>query len=218
MRNVRNLTERQRKVLDVITTFQGRNGYPPTIREIADLMGLRSPNGVSEHLKALNRKGYVRREENKSRGIQLVTSDYAGEDSRPPTTAITVVPLLGRVAAGEPIPAIESADEFLYVDNRFVGRHKQLFSLRIRGDSMINAGILDGDFVLVAPSIEARQGDIVVVRIDGEATCKYFHPDPAHDRVILKPANPNMADIIVSGRQFRETVLVGRVAAVLRRL
>src|SRR6185436_8961759 len=133
------LMDCQQKVLDFISASIEERGYPPTLREIGEHMGIRSTNGVNDHLKALEKKGYLEREDLKSRALRPISLEGAG-----PTGNVVEVPILGRVAAGEPILAIEQAEDTVKVDRFFLGAHREVFALKVKGDSMIDAGILDG--------------------------------------------------------------------------
>lgn len=232
------LTERQRQILTFITKRIGEQGYPPTIREIGEEMGIRSTNGVNDHLKALERKGYLKREVLKSRALRPVTSpEEVTEDveveaeeaigaSRSnvisaivPMTSVTIeVPVLGRVAAGQPILADEHVETTVHVDSFFLGTGKadRVFALRVTGDSMIEAGIFDGDYIFVKKQIEARNGDIVVAMIDGEATVKRY--EPAGDVIRFLPENRTMKPIVVRREDFRMTSILGIVCGVYRRV
>ena len=158
------LTRRQRQVLDFITESIEERGYPPTLREIGEHLEIRSTNGVNDHLKALERKGYLVRDDLKSRALRPrgLKTDNANMVS---------VPLVGDVAAGDPILAIEQAEDSVQIDRFFIGSGEGVFALRIKGESMINDGIYDGDFIFVRKQLTANRGDIVVAMIEGEATC-----------------------------------------------
>ncbi|HZS36212.1 MAG TPA: transcriptional repressor LexA [Polyangia bacterium] len=207
------LTDRQQAVLDFISLSIERRGYPPTLREIGEQFGIRSTNGVNDHLKALEKKGYLEREELKSRALRPISSEGAG-----PTGNIVEVPLLGRVAAGEPILAVEQAEDTVKVDRFFLGAHKEVFALKVKGDSMIEAGIFDGDFIFVKKQLTAHRGDIVVAMINDEATVKYFHPEPDKDQIVFKPANHRLQPIVVRKRDWKSVNLIGLVVGVYRRL
>lgn len=177
------LTPRQRQVLETIQQAYGRAGFGPTIREIADAMGISSPNGVVSHLRALAAKGYIHRTAHRSRAIQL--ADQANGHAHG-------IPLAGLVAAGLPAEVNEQ-HERLELDGWFHSR-PGVWALRVSGDSMIEAHIADGDFVIVEAQSSARPGQIVVVRTgEGEATLKYWHPEK--NRVRLQPANSAMKPI-----------------------
>lgn len=217
------LTPRQREILDFIEARIASCGYPPTIREIGEEMGIRSTNGVNDHLKALERKGYLKREGLKSRALRPVAvNDAAPEavnDVQLPSDADVVeVPVLGRVAAGAPILAEEHAEATVQVDRFFLGStgRAPVFALRVSGDSMIEGGILDGDYIFVRKQLEARRGDIVVAMIDGEATVKRF--EPHGDEIHLVPENSSMRPIVVRRQDFRETSILGVVCGVYRRM
>jgi repressor LexA len=200
-------------VLDFISRSIERRGYPPTLREIGEQMGIKSTNGVNDHLKALEKKGYLAREDLKSRALRPL--DGLGE---PATQASFIdVPLLGKVAAGQPILAVEEAEDTVRVDRFFLGRgDKEVFALRVKGDSMIEAGIFDGDFLFVRKQPDAHRGDIVVAMIDGEATVKYYHPEG--DTIVFRPANSAMRPIVVRRREWKSVNLLGIVIGVYRRL
>jgi len=200
------LTERQQEVLDLIQAHIERDGYPPTIREIGDRLGIRSTNGVNDHLKALERKGYLNRTESKSRAcVPVDLNDNLVE-----------VPVLGRIAAGQPILAVENIEDTVKIDRFFLGRHQEVFALRVVGESMINDGIHDGDFIFVKKQRTAPKGAIVVALIDEEATVKRYYPEG--DRIRFQPANDNMQPIYVAAKDFRETQILGVVVGVYRRM
>lgn len=205
------LTDRQRQALDYISDCLTARGYPPTLREIGEHMGIRSTNGVNDHLKALERKGYLVREELKSRALRPV-------DVREPREGDIEIDILGRVAAGAPILAEENVIDRVVVDRYFLGavRAKDVFGLVVRGQSMIEDGIFDGDYIFVRKQSTAESGEIVVVLIEGEATCKRFFPEG--DRVRLQPANSAMEPIYVRRSEFRSVDILGKVVGVYRRM
>src|SRR5437588_1943756 len=205
------LTDRQKAVLAFISQSIESRGYPPTLRETGEHMGIRSTNGVNDHLKALEKKGYLEREDLKSRALRPISLDGAG-----PTGNMVEVPILGRVAAGEPILAVEEAEDTVKVDRFFLGTNKEVFALKVKGDSMIEAGIYDGDFIFVKKQLTAHKGDIVVAMIGDEATVKYFHPEG--DQIVFKPANHRLQPIIVRKRDFKSVNLIGLVVGVYRKL
>jgi repressor LexA len=205
------LTDRQKAVLEFISESIESRGYPPTLREIGEHMGIRSTNGVNDHLKALEKKGYLEREDLKSRALRPISLDGAG-----PTGNVVEVPILGRVAAGEPILAIEQAEDTVKVDRFFLGASREVFALKVHGDSMIEAGIYHGDFIFVKKQLSANRGDIVVAMINDEATVKYFHPEA--DQIVFKPANHRLQPIVVKRRDFKSVNLIGLVVGVYRRL
>ena len=211
------LTHRQKQALDYITDCLHERGYPPTLREIGEHMGIRSTNGVNDHLKALERKGYLIREELKSRALKPV--DYqpkaANDSGRDDSVEVRV---LGRVAAGAPILAEENVIDRVTVDRYFLGavQAKEVFGLVIQGESMIGDGIFDGDYIFVRKQSTAERGDIVVAMIDGEATCKLYFPEGY--RIRLQPANDAMEPIYVHKDEFRSVDILGRVVGVYRRM
>lgn len=222
MTDVHALTDRQQAVLQFIKDRIDAWGYPPTVREIGEHLGIRSTNGVADHLKALKRKGYLTHENMKSRTLQPTQVRRRSQPANVmpailPTSGPTVsIPLLGRVAAGEPILAEENAEGALVVDSVLVGNRSRLFALRVVGDSMIDDGIYDGDFIFVQKRNSAEPGSIVVVMIDNEATVKRFYPEG--DRIRLQPANAAMKPIYVRSKDFRDTQIMGLVVGVYRQL
>src|SRR5688500_16478774 len=209
------LTKRQEQTLDYIRKSIEERGYPPTLREIGEHMGIRSTNGVNDHLRALERKGYLRREDMKSRALKLV-EDALPANSRPADDDMLEVRVLGRVAAGLPLFAEENVIDTIRVDRMMVRGGREIFGLRVTGDSMIDAGILSGDYIFVKKQSTAARGDIVVALIGDEATVKYFYPD--RDYVRFQPANGQMAPILVRASDFKSTMLLGKVVGVYRRL
>ncbi|MCA9544681.1 MAG: transcriptional repressor LexA [Myxococcales bacterium] len=210
---MKGLTKRQQEILDFITRSIQDNGYPPTIREIGRQMGIKSTNGVNDHLKALERKGFLDRTDLKSRAMRPVNLPTPPVRRNDDTVEI---PVLGRVAAGEPILAVEDAEDTVRVDRFLLGGQREVFALRIVGESMIEDGILDGDYVFVRKTPSANKGDTVIAMIEGEATCKRFYREG--DRIRLQPANSTMAPIYIHARDFRQTMILGKVVGVYRRL
>ena len=207
------LTKRQEMVLDFITRSINSRGYPPTLREIGSHMGIRSTNGVNDHLRALERKGYLKREDMKSRALRPVNMESPGADS---DAGVAEIPLIGRVAAGQPVTAEQNVEEVLTVDRALVGRHREVFALKVSGDSMIEAGILEGDTIIVRKQLHAERNEIAVVLIGDEATVKYFQPEK--DFIRLQPANAAYAPIIVRKEDFRPTQILGVVVGLYRKL
>ncbi len=228
------LTKRQEQTLDFIRKSIRERGYPPTLREIGEHMGIRSTNGVNDHLRALERKGYLRREDMKSRALRVVddpapsslngsslsgsglSSAMSGQPANDSTDDILSIPVLGRVAAGLPLLAEENVVDTVHVDKLMVRGGREVFGLRVTGDSMIEAGILSGDYIFVRKQSAADRGDIVVALIGDEATVKYYFPEK--DYVRFQPANSQMAPILVRASDFRSTMLLGKVVGVYRRL
>lgn len=201
------ITDRQKQILDLILETVNRRGYPPSVREIGEAVGLSSPSTVHSHLSALVEGGYLRRDPSKPRAIEVVDSGEQTDLRRAP---VRDVPLVGRIAAGSPILAEEDIEEIFPLPTELVG-NDPVFMLRVQGDSMIGAGIFDGDMVVVRRQPEARNGELVAALIDGEeATVKRFHRDS--DRVLLISENPAYEPIVLTGG----VEVIGRVVAVLR--
>lgn len=194
------LTERQKEVLDMIYEKMTKRGYGPTVREIGEEFGITSPNGVMCHLRALERKGFIRRSPNKSRAIELTDKARRSEKG---------LPLVGSVAAGLTNLAFSQADR---IDFGEVFSGPDLFVLEVRGDSMVDAHIDDGDFVVIRRQKEANKGDMVVAQTDeGEATLKYWFPE--RKRIRLQPANSSMQPIYVDNAE-----VLGIVVGVVRNM
>jgi repressor LexA len=217
------LTQRQREILDFISSSIVERGYPPTLREIGLHFNIRSTNGVNDHLKALEKKGHLRREDLKSRAMRPVLPDGTGEIV--PMRQLTPhsddddmleVQIVGKVAAGLPILAHENVTDTVKVDKFLLGGHREVFGLRIVGESMIEDGIFDGDYVFVKKTAAANSGDIVVAMIEGEATVKRYYPEG--DRIRFQPANQNMTAIIVRKADFKTVDIIGIVVGVYRKL
>jgi repressor LexA len=206
------LAPRQRELIDFIAAYQDQKGIPPTLREIGEALGIRSTNGVSDHIKALIKKGYLERvgDARSSRGVRL--SPRARGGFRQESTL--AVPVVGRVAAGSPILAEENWAGTLHMDSTMMPHNAAVFALAVSGNSMIEDGILDGDYVFVRQQSTARNGDIVVAMVDGEATVKRFWRDSGIIR--LEPANSAMSPILVDDTHSFE--LLGLVVGVYRRL
>src|SRR6185503_3766930 len=224
------LTERQREILTFISSSIAERGYPPTLREIGEHFQIRSTNGVNDHLKALEKKGHLRREDLKSRAMRPVMpggGDVIPFGGRMATGTATVqlvstdedlaeIPILGKVAAGQPILAVEQATDTVKIDKVLIGGHREVFGLRIVGESMIEDGIFDGDYVFVKKTPSANPGDIVVAMIEGEATVKRYYPKG--DRIRFQPANSNMMPIIVRRADLKSVDIIGIVVGVYRKL
>jgi repressor LexA len=216
------LTQRQHQVLEFIRLSISQRGYPPTLREIGAHMGIRSTNGVNDHLRALERTGYLTREDMKSRAFRPCGVAPATAESPPDNDASTdqsdvfEVPILGRVAAGAPLLAQENLIDTVHVDRAMLRGTRQVFGLRVQGDSMIEAGILNGDYIFVRRQPTGDRGDIVVALINDEATVKYYYPEK--DYVRFQPANSQMAPILVRASDFRSTMILGVVIGVFRRI
>lgn len=206
------LTPRQRKVLEVIREAVEHRGYPPSVREIGEAVGLTSTSSVHHQLAALQRKGYLRRDANRPRAVEVFaparTDDQLADNDLRPAPAY--VPVVGRIAAGGPILAEERVEEIFPLPKSIVGEGT-LFMLKVVGDSMVDAAITDGDWVVIRQQPDADNGDIVAAMIDGEATVKTFKRRDGH--VWLMPHNPAFAPI-----QGDEATILGRVTAVLRKI
>jgi len=207
------LTDRQREILDFISHSITNRGYPPTLREIGTHFGIRSTNGVNDHLRALEKKGYLQREDLKSRALRPVTSTGKPVEA---SSEVVDVPLLGRVAAGVPLLAVENVNETVRVDRFFIGQTREVFALRVKGDSMIEDGIFDGDYIFVRKQLNANRGETVVAMIEGEATVKRYYPEG--DVIRFQPANASMQPIFVRKRDFKSVNLLGIVIGVYRKM
>lgn len=266
------LTDKQQRILDFVQAFQSRHGYPPSIREIGEFFQIRSTNGVSDHLRALEKKGFLQRSSNLSRSLTVVRQeadepdaaaqldddrviqrddDDAADDNGAPVPGqggarrghlralpssggrtvrreasaapgrddAVAVPLLGKVAAGQPILALEDAEETLVVDAWLLGgtaERGDVFGLRVVGDSMIEAGILPGDLLFVRKQQTARPGEIAVAMLRGEATVKRWYPEAGGVR--LQPENQRLAPIFVPKAEAHHLQLLGVVCGVFRKL
>jgi repressor LexA len=226
------LTDRQLEVLRFITREIEERGYPPTIREIGEALDIRSTNGVNDHLKALEKKGFLTRDPVKSRALIPTTAarSVLGEGAPArggggkvlpfpggrPGSRLVEVPIVGRVAAGQPILAQERVEDTVQIDAFLLGTSKKVYGLKVQGDSMIGDGILPGDYVFVKKQLHADDGEIVVAMIDDEATVKrvYFEGE----RIRFQPSNPRMAPIYVRQSDFRSTMILGVVVGVYRKM
>jgi repressor LexA len=215
------LTERQRTILDMIRSSVTTRGYPPSIREIGDAVGLTSTSSVAHQLRTLERKGFLRRDANRPRAVDVrsaddvasdvakanVTTDVAGSDALPEPT---YVPVLGRIAAGGPILAEEAVEDVFPLPRELVGEGS-LFLLKVVGESMIDAAICDGDWVVIRQQNVADNGDIVAAMIDGDATVKTFKR--TRDQVWLMPHNPVFDPI-----PGNDAAILGKVVTVIRKI
>lgn len=197
------LSERQNKILDYIRYVTKVRNYPPSVREIGEAVGLSSSSTVHNHLNQLERRGLIKRDPSKSRTVQLV-EDAELDNQRRNAVA---VPVIGNVAAGAPILAEQNIEEHVLLSPELA--QDGFFLLRVRGDSMVNAGILDGDLVLVKPQKEAHNGNIVVALVDGDATVKRFERGNGHVKLIAE--NPAYEPIVTTNID-----LVGTVRGVIR--
>lgn len=209
----RELTKRQQQILDFVRSEVHRRGYPPSVREIGDAVGLSSSSTVHSHLAAIEAKGYIRRDPTKPRALEVL--DFRDNDSAVDYGHLYSVPIVGQVAAGQPILASENIEATISLPAEFAGEHT--FILKVRGDSMVEAGILNGDHVVVRQQDTATNGDVVVAVIADEmsgepqATVKTFYREA--DRIRLQPENATMDPIYA-----REVTILGKVIALFRRL
>lgn len=209
------ISKRQQQAYEFICHFTASHGYPPSVREIGNAIGLSSPSTVHSHLHKLEEAGYIRRDPNKPRTIEI-TGPGAPDVSQPNEVDVTQdldanvisLPLVGRVAAGTPILAEQNVEEVLTLPTSVVGDSSS-FVLRVRGESMINAGIYDGDYIVVREQRDARNGEIIVALIDDSATVKTFYREK--DRIRLQPENDAMEPIYV-----KNPTILGRVTALVR--
>jgi repressor LexA len=225
---MRGLSDRQRAILEYVHERQQSDGMTPSYREIGDAMGIRSTNGVSDHVKALLRKGYLDRVGAGGKGAlarAVVLTDTAlralGAAPEPEFEEFgdgdTVeIGVYGRVAAGMPALSEEHREETLRLDSCMIPGGGKVFALRVFGESMILDGIMPGDYLFVQKSLVVRDGEIAVVMVDGESTVKRFFREG--DRIRLQPANDTMEPIYVHARDFREVNIVGVVVGVYRRM
>ena len=200
------LTKRQRDILNFILWFSKKHGFQPSMREIGEKFGIKSTHGVHRHLQALQKKGYLKRPVGQGRALEL-------RHFAPPKGSLEI-PVVARVAAGEPLLAVENIEETLVVDQS-LAKGKDNFFLRVKGDSMIGAHILDSDYVLVKPQPSAENGDIVVALIEDEATVKRFYKKGK--TVQLKPENPVFKPIEVNETDGRFQI-IGKVVGIFRQL
>ena len=199
------LTKRQREILTYVMTNMQQRGYPPSVREIGTALGLTSSSTVHSHLTALEKKGFIHRDPSKPRAIEIL-KDGA---SQPPKRVVNV-PVLGRIAAGQPLLAEENVEDVFPLPRDLI-REDAAFILRVRGDSMIEAGILDGDYLVIRQQATANNGDIVAALMGEEATVKRFYRERDHIR--LQPENRTMSPILT-----RDATILGKVVALIRRL
>ena len=202
------LTKRQEDALNYIKTYIVAHGYPPTVREIAKELGVNSPATIQAHLDCLANKGYIKKGNNKNRTIELmVENEYV-----PKNEEVTMVPLLGKITAGNPIEAIQNPDEYFSLPTYLIPKDKEVFTLNVSGDSMINAGILDGDIVIVERRETARNGEIVVAMTEeNEVTLKTFYKENGHIR--LQPENDSMEPFI-----FDNVFILGKAIGLYRKI
>ncbi len=195
------ISRRQEEILKYIQKSMDERGYPPSVREIGEAIGLKSSSTVHAHLVHLEKKGYIRRDPTKPRAIELVGAN----------SSVVRVPLVGRVAAGEPILAVENIEDTFPLPANFLKSSDNVFMLTIRGDSMINAGILDGDYIIVRQQNTAENGDIVVALLGDNATVKRFFKED--DCIRLQPENDALDPI-----RTKNVTILGKVIGLLRKI
>lgn len=203
------ISAKQQRVLDYIRTFTRQHGYPPAVRDICQGLDLKSTSTAHGYLERLEKQGYIRRDPSKTRAIELMDDHDAPQQSSVDAHAVNV-PLLGQVAAGQPILAEENFEEYLPMPKMVASYDaKEMFALEIKGESMIKAGILNGDKIIVRQTQAAENGDIIVAMIDDEATCKRFFKEK--DRVRLQPENDMMEPMY-----FEDVQILGKVIGLIR--
>jgi repressor LexA len=202
---MKDLTQKQKQILEFITNFVKEKNYPPSIREIADHFQI-TPKGAYDHLKAIEKKGFIKTEKNRSRAIELIKTNTDVDFD------MIKIPLVGRVAAGAPILAEENIEEYLTFPRSMIpaNSERDIFALRVTGDSMIDAKINDGDIAIIKKTSTAENGDIVVALIDDEATLKYFYKEK--DYIRLEPANAKYKPIIT-----KNAIIIGKLIGLYRR-
>lgn len=208
------LTERQERIFIFIQEYQQENGYPPTLREIGKKFDISSTFGVKRHLEALTKKGYLNILSNASRGISINKSEidslevinYSEEKNN------FKIPIVGRVAAGSPITAEENVEGSIVIDPTFIKKDDDSFALKVKGDSMIEAGIFEGDLVIISPKAVVKNGDMIVARVEDEVTVKTY--ENKNNIIRLIPQNKNYQPIIVENKN--EFSIVGKVTGVVR--
>lgn len=202
------LTDKQSVILQILKKLIAKNGYPPTVREIGEEAHLSSPATIHFHLKKLEEKGYIKKDDNKNRTLEiLVPNEYLQQDD-----SVVEVPLVGKVTAGTPIEAIERPDEFFSLPANLITNKNDVFTLTVSGESMINVGIYDGDILIVERRNTARNGETVVaMNENNEATVKTFYKEDGYFR--LQPENDTMEPIIL-----KECTILGKVIGLYRKL
>lgn len=208
------LTDRQNEILIFIKEFVTENGYPPTLREIGKGFQISSTFGVKRHLDALEKKGYVNVESNASRGICVIRDEEDFQDVSENVTNefFNKIPIVGRVAAGSPILAMENIDGSVIIDPSFIKKAEDAFALRVQGDSMVDGGIFEGDLVIVAPNDKGTNGDIIVAMLDDEVTVKSL--ELKNGKISLIPKNNNYQPIQVENNSSFS--VIGKVKGVVR--
>lgn len=208
------LTERQEEILVFIQQYLHENGYPPTLREIGKKFGISSTFGVKRHLEALTKKGYLNILSNASRGISINREDAESSEliNYSEVNNNFKIPIIGRVAAGSPITAEENVEGSIVIDPMFLKKDDDSFALIVKGDSMIEAGVFEGDLVIISPKAIVKNGDMIVARMDDEVTVKIY--ENKNDIIKLLPQNKLYQPIIVANKN--EFSVVGKVTGVVR--
>lgn len=201
--------DRQQMILDFLNRYQMEKGYPPSIREICKAVGFKSTSTVHSYIKKLEEEGHISKESTKPRALKVLQSDKKNLEGYIAHQEIDNIPVLGKITAGAPILAVENIEDTFPVPVQYLGNSTS-FMLKVRGDSMINAGILDGDYIIVRQQNTAINGDIVVALIDDEATVKTFYKETDHYR--LQPENPDYEPIIV-----KDLLILGKVIGLFRK-
>jgi len=204
------LTERQQSILNFIIKEIKEKGYPPSVREIGSAVGLKSPASVHSHLKTLEKLNYIRRDPSKPRAIEVLYNK--NEDEKKNEKELLHIPIVGSVTAGEPILADENVEDYFSIPIEYIKTSgKEIFMLRVQGDSMVNAGIFNNDYVIAQKQNYANDGDIVIALIEDEATVKTFYK--GENEIRLQPENPAMDPIIVP-----DVYILGKVIGLYRNL
>jgi repressor LexA len=208
------LTERQEEIFTFIQQYQQESGYPPTLREIGKRFDISSTFGVKRHLDALSKKGYLNILSNASRGISINRDDFETTNaiSFNEINTLNKIPIIGRVAAGSPILAEENIEGSIVIDPGFLKKDADSFALKVKGDSMIEAGIFEDDLVIISPKAFAVNGDIIVARVDDEVTVKIY--ENKNQQIRLIPQNKMYEPIVINNKN--EFSIVGKVTGVLR--
>ena len=209
------LTKRQQQIFDFILSNIDKFGYPPSIPEIQEKFSFKSPNAVHDHFEVLVRKGYISRRPHKSRGIEILNHASIRNNNNGANNNVTDVPIVGRVSAGTPILAEQNIEGSISVDRSLFKQSNGIFALRVSGNSMINAGILSGDFVIIQQQAQVNQGEIAAVLVEDEATVKRVYKEK--NKIRLQPENDTMEPIIIDPKE-KEVSIIGKVKGVIRKM
>lgn len=219
MSDKKKISKKQQEILDYLKSEILRRGFPPSVREICEAVNLKSTSSVHAHLETMEKNGYIRRDATKPRAIEIIDDDFREQRLQQymPTPDVSLaeeyvnVPVIGRVSAGQPLLAVESITDYIPVPMSHLP-NRDVFLLRVKGESMINAGILDGDYVLVRQKDSAADGDMIVALVDDSATVKTFYREDGHIR--LQPENDYMEPIIVTPDRYFQ--ILGDVIGIMR--